>query len=102
MFDEVVETFVFCSLPDPSIGLEELARVVKPGGRVFMLEHVRAENPVLGTLMDILNPVVVRITGANINRQTIENVNRSGLRLEQVEDLGMGGIFKLIIAQREG
>jgi ubiquinone/menaquinone biosynthesis C-methylase UbiE len=100
-FNDVVETFVFCSVPDPLLGLDEMARVVKPGGRVFMLEHVRAENPVLGTLMDVLNPVSVRMTGANINRRTVENVDRSGLQLERVEDLGIGDIFKLIVARRE-
>ncbi|MCZ7574367.1 MAG: methyltransferase domain-containing protein [Ardenticatenaceae bacterium] len=99
-FDDVVATFVFCSVPDPVLGLKELGRVVKPGGRVLLLEHVRAANPIVGALMDVLNPLIVRVTGANINRRTVENVARSGLYLEQVADLGMGGIFRLIVAQR--
>jgi len=71
---------------------------VKPGGQVLLLEHMRSANPVLGALMDAVNPLVVRMMGANINRRTVENVRVSGLKLESVEDLGMGGIFKLIVA----
>jgi len=78
-FDDAVATFVFCSVPDPALGLSELARVVKPGGQVLLLEHVRSAWPVIGALMDMMNPVFVRLIGANVNRRTIENVRRSRL-----------------------
>ena len=100
-FDTIVATFVFCSVSDPVLGLRELGRVVKPDGQIFLMEHVRSEKPVVGALMDILNPIVVRVTGANINRRTVENVRRSGLLIERVEDLGLGDIFKLIVARRK-
>lgn len=100
-FDDVVATFVFCSVPDPVSGFDEIARVLKPNGRVYLLEHVRPPNPVLGTLMDLLNPVTVRLMGPHINRRTVQNVQQSRLHLERIEDLGAGGIFKLIITTRQ-
>ncbi|MBM2848741.1 MAG: methyltransferase 11 protein [Anaerolineales bacterium] len=97
-FDAAVATFVFCSVPDPLLGLHELGRVVKPGGQILLLEHVRSANPILGAMMDMLNPLVVRVMGANINRRTVENVRAAGLHVESVEDLRRG-IFKLIVAR---
>jgi ubiquinone/menaquinone biosynthesis C-methylase UbiE len=99
VFDTAIATFVFCSVPDPVLGLSELKRVVKPGGRILLLEHMRSANPFWGAIMDFLNPVVVRMMGANINRRTVENVRSTGLEIERVEDLGGGGIFKLIAAR---
>jgi ubiquinone/menaquinone biosynthesis C-methylase UbiE len=77
-FDFVAATFVFCSVPDPVAGLKEARRVLKPGGVLLLLEHVRSPNPLVGKLMDVLNPVVVRLAGANINRHTVENVRAAG------------------------
>ena len=84
---------------NPVLGLQEIRRVLKPGGRLLLLERVRSENAFLGTLMDWLNPLVVRMMGANINRRTVENVQQAGLEIETVENLG-GEIVKRIVARR--
>ena len=101
-FDAAVATFVFCSVPDPVLGLSEVRRVLKPGGKVYLLEHVRSAHRLLGALMDLLNPLVVQMMGANINRQTVSNIQEAGMELVDVENLRLGGIFKLIIARRVG
>jgi len=98
-FDRVVASFVFCSVPDPVRGLKEIEKVCKPGGKVVLLEHVLSGNRVLGWLMNLVNPAVVRMMGANINRRTVDNVVMSSLVVEKVTDLG-AGIFKLIEARK--
>ena len=98
-FDTIVATFVFCSVPDPVQGLRELGRVVRPDGQILLLEHVRIDRPVIGTLMDVLAPLVVRLNGANINRRTVENVCAAGLQIDRIEDLDDMGMFKLIFAR---
>jgi ubiquinone/menaquinone biosynthesis C-methylase UbiE len=78
--DTAVATFVFCSVPDPILGLRELGRVVRRGGRVLLLEHVRSANAILGAVMDVMNPLVVRLMGANINR-TVRRIGGSASSL---------------------
>ena len=98
-FDTVVASFVFCSVPEPVRGLQEIRRVCRPGGKVILLEHVLSSNRVLARLMNLVNPLAVRMMGANINQRTVDNVARSGLTIEKVTDLG-AGIFKLIEARK--
>jgi ubiquinone/menaquinone biosynthesis C-methylase UbiE len=99
-FDTVVGSFVFCSVPDPIKGLQEDGRVCKPGGKIILLEHVLSANWVLAWLMNLVNPVVVRLMGPNINRKTVDNIGKSGLKVEKVTDLAFG-IFKMIEARKE-
>ena len=73
-FDTVIASFVFCSVPKPRKGLKELYRVLKPGGQLLLLEHVLSSNKVMAFLMNLFNPLVVRLVGANINRETVKNV----------------------------
>jgi ubiquinone/menaquinone biosynthesis C-methylase UbiE len=73
-FDTVVASFVFCSVPHPRKALKELYRVLKPGGQLLLLEHVLSSNRIMAAIMNFVNPLFVRMFGANINRQTIKNV----------------------------
>lgn len=100
-FEAAVATFVFCSVPDPVAGLREVDRVVAPAGRVHLLEHVRAGNRLVGKLMDLLNPIAVRMSGANINRRTVNNVALAGVEVDAVESHGLG-IVKLIRSRAKG
>jgi len=98
-FDTVIATFVFCSVPDPIKGLRELRRVVKPSGQILLLEHVRIDKPIIGWMMDRMNPLILRIMGANINRRTLENVQKAGLRIESIKHLGLMKMVKMIVAK---
>ncbi len=99
-FDTVIASCVFCSVPDPVRGLMEIERVCKTGGKVVLMEHVLSANRILAMLMNLINPLTVRMMGPNINRRTVENVMKSGLIVEKVTDLWLG-IFKLIEARKK-
>lgn len=97
-FDTIIATCVFCSVPDPVKGFQELRRVCKPDGQMVFLEHVRSSKKFMGLLMDFFNPLVVRVIGANINRETLDNIKKAGIDLLQVDSVGLE-ILKLIIAK---
>ncbi|MDD2631147.1 MAG: class I SAM-dependent methyltransferase [Bacteroidales bacterium] len=73
-FDTVVTSCVFCSVPDPVQGLKEIRRVCKDGGKILMLEHVRSNKKVFAPLMDAFNFIPLHLYGANINRETFQNL----------------------------
>ncbi len=100
-FDTVIATFVFCSVPDPAQGLREVVRVLAPFGQLLLLEHVLSHKAFLRPLMHLVNPLMVRMSGANINRETLQNVERAGFAIQHVDDL-WGDIFKFIEAEKPG
>lgn len=98
VFDTIFATFVFCSVPDPVKGLKELRRVCKKNGKLLLLEHMRPGNPILEFIFDRLNPLIVRMMGANINRKTMANIRASGWRIRSEERL-LSDIVRFIEAE---
>jgi phosphatidylethanolamine/phosphatidyl-N-methylethanolamine N-methyltransferase len=98
-FDTVIASFVFCSVPSPIKGLKEVYRVCKPGGQVLLLEHVLSSKPIIAGAMNLLNPVVVALVGANINRQTVKNVQACAFSSVRVDEHSRDSI-KLIEARK--
>ena len=98
-FDTVIGSFVFCSVPLPLKGLKELYRVCKPGGQVLLLEHVLSSKPVTAKVMNFINPAIVALVGANINRKTVKNVKACGFASVRVDERS-GDIIKLIEARK--
>jgi ubiquinone/menaquinone biosynthesis C-methylase UbiE len=96
-FDTVIATFVFCSVPQPITGLKELYRVCKPGGQVLLLEHVLSSKPVMAKMMNFMNPLIASIFGANINRETLKNVQSCGFE-KVILDPSSSDMVKLITA----
>ncbi len=97
-FDAVVATFVFCSAPNPVKGLREVGRVCRRGGRIYLLEHMRSGTEWIGRLMDAANPIAVRLSGANINRRTMDNIRLAGLAVLEVKNLWRD-VVKFVLCQ---
>lgn len=84
--DAVVVALVLCSVPSVDAVCAELVRVLRPGGEVRLLEHVRSERRVAGALMHAFNPLWLAVNGqgCRMNRDPLPPLERAGLKIERV------------------
>ena len=99
-FDYVVTSCVFCSVPNPVRGLKEIRRVLKPNGKVIMIEHVLSRHPLIAFFENLFNPITTFLWGANINRDTKKNICDAGLSIEKDENLAFFDVFRLFVSRK--
>ena len=91
-FDTVVSTLVLCSVDHQDAALREIARVLRPGGRLLFLEHVRGARPALGRFQDAITPGWRRLAGGcHPNRDSLAAISAAGLVLEHVRATPLPG-----------
>jgi ubiquinone/menaquinone biosynthesis C-methylase UbiE len=83
-FDTVVSTLVLCGV-DQERSLGEIRRVLRPGGRLLFIEHVRSDDPAVARLQDRINWVNRFLVGCECNRQTLTAIEGAGFTISQVE-----------------
>lgn len=98
-FDAATATLVFCSVERPVLGFQEVRRVLKPGGHLHLVEHVRSHHAWLGRWQDKLNPRwYAWAEGCHLNRETEANVRLAGFELQAVR-VNYLGLIKTIVAR---
>jgi ubiquinone/menaquinone biosynthesis C-methylase UbiE len=85
-FDTAVATLVLCTIPDPVKAIAEMARVLKPGGRLLFIEHVRSDDPARARWQDRLEkPWRFMADGCYCNRDTERTLGASAFTIEAIE-----------------
>ena len=84
-FDTAVSTLVLCGVSDQPRALRELHRVLRPGGKLLFIEHVRSDEPGLARKQDRMNGLNHFLVGCDCNRTTLDSIQAAGFEVSQLE-----------------
>jgi ubiquinone/menaquinone biosynthesis C-methylase UbiE len=100
-FDTVVITLALCTIPDDRQAVREAHRVLRRGGRLLLLEHVRSPRLPVRAVQRLLDPLAVRFAADHLVREPLDHLNAAGFELERVER-SKWGIVERVIAHKPG
>jgi ubiquinone/menaquinone biosynthesis C-methylase UbiE len=94
-FDSVVVTLSLCTIPDDRKAVAEMARVLRPGGRLLLLEHVRSPSRIVRGGQRILEPLFRRLGGDHLVREPLDHVRAEGFVVDELERSKWGIVERL-------
>jgi len=83
-FDTVICTLALCTIPDDRAAVSEAKRVLRPGGRFLLLEHVRSPALAVRLGQRVLEPLMLRFEGDHLLREPVEHLRADGFEIEQL------------------
>jgi ubiquinone/menaquinone biosynthesis C-methylase UbiE len=84
-FDTVVSTLVLCGVDDQPRVVRELRRVLRPGGRLIFMEHVRSDDPRGAKMQDRMDPINRFVMCCYCNRRTLDTIRSAGFEVTELE-----------------
>lgn len=100
-FDTVVFSLALCSIPDDRRAVAEAKRVLRPGGRIVLLEHVHSPIVPVALMQRLLEPLTVWAEGDHLTREPLDRLQAEGLLIESVERSKLG-IVERASARKRG
>jgi ubiquinone/menaquinone biosynthesis C-methylase UbiE/predicted ester cyclase len=98
-FDTVICTYGLCTIPDDAAAVREAKRVLRPGGKVLLAEHVRSPNPMVRTIQRLLDPLAHRFGGDHLLREPLDHLAAEGFEVEEVRRAKAGWV-ELVSARK--
>jgi ubiquinone/menaquinone biosynthesis C-methylase UbiE len=101
-FDTVIVTFGLCTIPDDRAAATEAHRVLRPGGRLVLLEHVRSTSPTLRAMQRALDPLSVRFAADHLVRDPLDYLGNLGFEIDSVQRLKRGIVERVVARKSDG
>jgi ubiquinone/menaquinone biosynthesis C-methylase UbiE len=99
-FDTVLSTYTMCTIPQPEQALREAARVLKPGGRVILVEHGAAANRLVRAGQRLVNPLSTRLGADHLLREAAPLAAAAGFTVTHSDRTGWAGIVHRVVATK--